>query len=228
MTGRIRLGISACLLGRKVRYDGGHKRDGLLLGALQGHVEFVPVCPEAECGLSVPREPMDLVGDPDAPCLVGKNSGADRTSLLRAWSEKRVRRLEREGIQGFIVKSKSPSCGLRSAIVRRPERPPLRTGRGIFTGILMQRLPLLPVEEEVRLHRPDVLENFIDAVFTLGRWQELLRSRRSKRALVRFHERHELLLLAHGERHLRAMERILASGGEVTAAELYARYGLLL
>ena len=150
---RPRVGISTCLLGENVRYDGGHKLDRLLLDTLGAIVDFVPVCPEVECGFPTPREAFHLEGNPERPRLVTSSSNEDHTERMENWAGVRVVHLENESLCGFIFKSGSPSCGM---------------GSGIFARIFMEHFPLLPVEEEKRLHDMKLLENFIERIFTLN------------------------------------------------------------
>jgi uncharacterized protein YbbK (DUF523 family) len=164
-----RLGISACLLGKRVRYDGGHKLDRLIADTFGPFVEWVPICPEAECGLGVPREPMRLEGDPASPRLVTVSTRIDHTELMLAWAKKRVAELEREGLCGFILKSKSPSCGLRRVPVYPERGEHSMTGTGLFASILTERFPLLPAEDERRLHYPRLRARFIERVFARKR-----------------------------------------------------------
>lgn len=156
MESPIRIGISACLLGERVRYDGGHKRDPLLAETLGRFVTFVPVCPETECGLGVPREIMRLAGDPASPRLVTIHTRMDLTAPMEEWAARRVEELAGEGLAGFIVKSRSPSCALHDAPIIAAA-----AGPGLFTRALMHRLPLLPVEDESRLHDPALREKFL-------------------------------------------------------------------
>jgi uncharacterized protein YbbK (DUF523 family) len=167
---RIRLGISACLLGENVRYDGGHKLDRFLTDTLGQYVGYVPVCPEVECGLGVPREPMHLEGDPDSPRLVTTYSKEDLTDRMARWAQKRVAELENENLSGFIFKSNSPSSGMERVRVYREKGMPVKKGVGIFARIFMDHFPLLPVEDEGRLHNPELRENFVERIFTLKRW----------------------------------------------------------
>ena len=169
---KIKLGISSCLLGKKVRYDGGHKLDHFLADTLGAYVDWVPVCPEVESGLSVPREAMHLVGDPEAPRLVTIRSGVDHTSRMRRWANKKVTALAAEDLCGFVFKSRSPSSGMRGVKIYSPEGMPVGTGSGIFAKAFQDRFPLLPVEDEGRLHDPALRENFIERIFVYKRWQE--------------------------------------------------------
>lgn len=169
MDDKIRLGISACLLGEKVRYDGTSKLDRFLTDTLGRYVEYVPVCPEVEYGMGVPREPVRLEGEPVDPRMVGIESGEDHTSGMKRWAYKRVRDLENEGLCGFIFKSKSPSCGMERVMVFSPDGVASNTGVGMFARAFMDRFPLVPVEDEDGLHDPKLRETFIEIVFTMKR-----------------------------------------------------------
>lgn len=159
---KIRMGASACLLGDKVRYDGQHKLDRYLTETLSQWFEFVPVCPEFELGLGVPREIMRLEGDPENPRLVTCNTKVDLTDRMQAWCAKRMEELERENLCGFIFKSKSPSCGMECVPVDQSNGMLVNTGHGLFAKAFMDHFPDLPVEEEGRLHDPVVRENFVE------------------------------------------------------------------
>jgi len=223
---KIRLGISACLLGEPVRFDGGHRWDRFITDTLGKYVEFVPVCPEVECGLGVPREAMRLVGDPEAPRLVTVRTKVDLTDRLVTWARKRVGELEQEDLRGFIFKSKSPSSGMERVRVynEAAQGSPVTRGVGMFARIFMEHFPLLPVEEEGRLYDPALRENFIERIFVLQRWRELLAARPNLDDLVTFHTRHKLLILAHSPNHYRELGRLVARGKEVPVQELYERY----
>ncbi|HLB25214.1 MAG TPA: DUF523 and DUF1722 domain-containing protein, partial [Nitrospirota bacterium] len=186
---KIRLGISACLLGEKVRYDGSHKLDPFLAGTLGKYVEFVPVCPEAEAGLGVPRDPMRLEGDPADPRLVVTKTGQDMTARLRRWARGRVGGLEGEGLCGFIFKARSPSSGMGRVEVYPLTGAPVKAGAGIFARAFMERFPLLPVEDEGRLQDPKFRENFIERIFALTRWRELVSGPKTAGRLVEVHSR---------------------------------------
>lgn len=166
---KIKLGISSCLLGVNVRYDGGHKLDSFLKDTLGAYVDYVPVCPEVECGLGVPRECMRLEGESENPRLVTTGSNQDRTDLLADWVLKRVVELETENLYGFIFKSDSPSCGMERVKVYNEKGMAVKTGIGIFARIFKEHFPLLPVEDEGRLHDPILREKFIERIFALKR-----------------------------------------------------------
>lgn len=175
----VRLGISSCLLGNNVRYDGGHKHDRFLTDILGAYVAYVPVCPEAECGLGIPREAMHLVGDPAAPRLVTIRTGHDYSARMLSWAEKRVLELEKENLCGFIFKSNSPSSGMERVKVYSEKGQPTKKGVGLFARVFMEHFPLLPVEDEGRLQDPVLRENFIARIFTMRRWRHLLSGKRT-------------------------------------------------
>jgi uncharacterized protein YbgA (DUF1722 family)/uncharacterized protein YbbK (DUF523 family) len=222
---RLRIGVSACLLGEQVRYDGGHRHDPTLTGPLGLHVEFVPVCPEVEAGMGVPRETIRLVGDPSAPRLRGVHSGRDWTEAMRETARKRAARLKAEDLCGFILKKGSPSCGMERVRVYGKGGTPRRAGRGLFAQVLMREMPLLPVEEEGRLHDPVLRENFIERVFAYRRWKDLAAGRATLGRLVDFHARHKHLLLSHSEPHLRRLGRLVAAGKARPLADVLDAYG---
>jgi uncharacterized protein YbbK (DUF523 family) len=174
------------------------------------YFDYVPVCPEFECGLGVPRESMRLVGNAESPRLVTTKSNVDMTERMTEWSRKRVRELEAENLCGFIFKSKSPSSGMMRVKVYSESGMPSKTGVGIFAREFMSHFPLLPVEEEGRLHDPGLRENFIERVFALKRWRDNLAGGRKRGALVKFHSENKLLIMAHSQKHLREMGGLVA------------------
>jgi uncharacterized protein YbgA (DUF1722 family)/uncharacterized protein YbbK (DUF523 family) len=221
----IRLGISTCLLGERVRYDGGHKLDHFLADTLGRYVEWVPVCPEVEIGLPIPREAVRLVGDPDSPRLIAPKSGADHTDTMQAWASKRLDELAAIGLCGFVFKKDSPSSGLFRVRVYDQHGNPSRTGTGIFPRAVMQRFPLLPLEEEGRLNDLPLRENFIERVFAYYRWTEMLDKEPTPSGLVRFHTAHKLTLMAHSIKHYQELGRLVAQAGTLPWEELVASYG---
>lgn len=228
MNEKIRLGVSECLLGHQVRYDGGHKWDRFLTDTLGQYVEYVPVCPEVECGLGIPREAMRLIGDPESPRLVTIRSGVDLTERMLAWARKRVAELEKEDLCGFIFKSDSPSSGMERVKVYNDQGMPEKRGVGIFARAFMDHFPLIPVEEEGRLHDPKLRENFIESIFSLKRWREVRKEKMSRGNLVDFHSEHKLLILAHSPKHQTAMGKLVAAAKTLQPGELYDRYEELL
>ncbi len=224
MDEKIRIGVSSCLLGNSVRYDGGHQHDPYITGTLGRYFEFVPVCPEVECGLPVPREAMRLQGDPNSPRLVTFRTGIDHTDRLLAWARRRVAELEGEDLHGFIFKSKSPSSGMERVKVYIGDGQPSRVGVGLFAREFMRRFPLLPVEDEGRLHDVGLRENFIERLFASGRWRRLKNDGASRGGLVAFHAAHKLQLMAHSEKHYRALGRLVGGVAERQLAEVVKEY----
>jgi uncharacterized protein YbgA (DUF1722 family)/uncharacterized protein YbbK (DUF523 family) len=224
MTEPIKLGISSCLLGNPVRYDGGHKLDRFIKETLGRYVQFVPVCPEVECGLPVPRESMRLTGDPAAPRLVTTRSGIDHTARMNTWARERLEQLAREELCGFIFKKDSPSSGMQRVKVYNAGGMPAKSGSGLFAKAFMERFPRIPVEEEGRLHDPRLRENFIEHIFALRRWRALLAEGRRLGRVVDFHTREKLLLLSHSPSHYRLMGKQVAAGRQQPIDRLYAEY----
>ena len=221
---RPRLGVSACLLGREVRYDGGHKRSPFLTDVLGEFVEWVPVCPEVECGLPVPREPMQLAGEPSSPRLVTVRTGRDHTARMLGWVGPRVEGLREEGLSGFVFKSKSPSCGVRGIPVHGRDGAPLGKGPGLFARAVMDRFPLLPVVDARRLRGHRAREHFVERVFALARYRDFLKSDGSPEGLAEFHTRHNLQLMARRWRRQPAMDRLVAGAGGCAPSGLLDRY----
>lgn len=226
--GPIRILVSSCLLGERVRYDGGHKRDDFVADTLRPFVEYVPVCPEVDCGLPVPREAMRLVDGPAGPRLVTGRSGVDRTGRMTAWARGRLRELEALDLCGYICKKDSPSSGMARVKVYGESGVPSRSGAGLFTGLFMERFPLIPVEEEGRLKDPALRENFVERVFLLRRFRAIAQTGRSRGALVEFHADHKLLLLSHGRPLYSEMGRLVARAGQIPLEALYGKYRELL
>ena len=227
MEDKIRLGISTCLLGENVRYDGGHKRDRFIIDTLGEFVEFVPVCPEVECGLPVPRESMHLVGDPESPRLVTTRTKIDHTERMVNWARKRLGELEKENLCGFIFKSNSPSSGMERVKIYEEHGRVQKIGVGMFARAFMDHFPLLPVEEDGRLHDIRLRENFIERIFALKRWRELLDSNQRRGKLVAFHTQHKLLIMSHSQKHSRILGKLVAEAKKIPAEQLYSQYQML-
>jgi uncharacterized protein YbbK (DUF523 family) len=219
-----RVGVSACLLGREVRHDGGHKRDSFLVDVLGPHVEWVPVCPEVELGMGVPRPPIRIEERAGELRLLEPRSGADQTRAMTRFAARRVRELERLGLCGYVLKKDSPSCGLERVPVWRANGRATRTGRGLFAAALLERMPALPVEEEGRLADPAVRVSFVARIFAYRRLRALFGGRWTLGELAEFHSAHEPLLLAHDEAEAGALGRLVARARTYARAELRARY----
>ncbi|WP_260295991.1 YbgA family protein [Sedimenticola hydrogenitrophicus] len=207
----VTIGVSSCLLGEPVRYDGGHKRDRFITEQLADYVRFVPICPEVGSGMPVPRPPIRLVGDPNNPHVVGvDNPDIDVTHLLEAYSKKALASLD--GISGYILKKDSPSCGMKRVKVYPAQGGSAeRKGSGIFARLLMEHYPNLPVEDEGRLNDAVLRENFINRVFVYHHWQQLLGEGLTPARLIDFHARHKYLVMAHSQAAYKRMGRLLAN-----------------
>lgn len=221
---RIRLGISACLLGAPVRFNAGHKQSTLCSEILARHFDFIPVCPEVAIGLGTPREAIRLVGDPQQPRAVGSvHSERDVTEALDAYGRQMA--AEMTDISGFILMQKSPSCGMERVKVYRPDgfsQP--GGGSGLFAAALMRARPDLPVEEDGRLNDPVLRENFITRVFAYAEWQRLLRAGLTRSALYSFHARYKYQLMATSRRHYQSLGRLLAEAVDQPLPEFAASY----
>lgn len=228
MDGRIKIGISACLLGQPVRWNGGHKLDRFLVDTLGQYVAFVPVCPEVEAGFPTPRETFRLVGDPEAPRLVTSRTQVDHTERMNGWAERRVRELEGEDLCGFIFKSDSPNSGLLRVRVYNAKGMPEKKGVGLFARAFTRHFPLVPVEEEGRLNDPKLRETFIEQIFTLKRWRDAVAAPKRAGSLVDFHSRHKLLVLSHSPLHAKRMGKLVADARRRPIGEVFADYEQLL
>jgi uncharacterized protein YbgA (DUF1722 family)/uncharacterized protein YbbK (DUF523 family) len=222
---RLRLGISQCLLGHEVRFDGGHKRDQFLTDVLGRYVEWVPVCPEVEAGLGTPREAMRLVGDARRPRLITIKSGRDQTEALETMTVERLDTLCDLDLSGYVFKKDSPSCGIERVRLYNQHGMPSRQGVGLFAAAFMRRFPLIPVEEEGRLCDPVLRDNFIERVFCYRRYQDLLRSGATKHAIVQFHTVHKYLLLSHSQPHYQALGRLVGQAARYRPKDLALKYG---
>jgi uncharacterized protein YbgA (DUF1722 family)/uncharacterized protein YbbK (DUF523 family) len=220
---KIRMGISKCLLGENVRYDGGHQHDRYLTDTLGNYFEYTPVCPEVEYGLPIPRESLRLVGKPENARLMTIKSGIDHTDGMLKWADGKLKELEKEDLCGFVFKSKSPSSGMAAVKVYGPSGMPVHKGVGIFAGAFMKRFPLLPVEEDGRLHDPLLRENFIERVFVYKRWQELEVRGKSMKNLIEYHTDHKLLVLSHSPKHYSILGKLVAAAKNYKG-DLYGDY----
>lgn len=223
----IRIGVSRCLLGDEVRYDGGHKRDRFLTDVLGRYVEWVPICPEVEAGLGTPREAMRLVGNASQPRLVTIKTERDMTKPLAMLTERRLDQLETTDLSGYVFKKESPSCGIARVRIFNRHGMPSRNGVGLFARAFMERFPLVPVEDEGRLCDPILRDNFIERVFSYHRWQQLARGPLTRQAVVEFHTKHKYLLLAHSRQHYQQLGRLVAQADRHQPSDLIERYGAL-
>lgn len=224
----IKIGVSSCLLGNKVRYDGGHTRDRFITDTLGQYVDFVPVCPEVECGLGTPRPSMRLIGEVVKPRLVVTKTGEDLTDQMISWAKGRLEELDREDLCGFVFKKNSPSSGMARVKVFNEKGQPVKKGSGIFAGMFMKRFPLIPAEEEGRLNDPKLRENFIERIFTLQRWRHTRAKGLTRGNLVEFHTHNKMLLRCHSEKHYRQMGKLVAGEKKQSAKVLYRQYESML
>ena len=220
-----KVGISACLLGQMVRYDGGHKRDFFLTEIFGRFVDWVPVCPEVEIGMGIPRESVHLVGTSGRARMIAEKSGKDWTSAMRRFAGTRTSELTALNLSGYIFKKNSPSCGTEKVRVYSSSGMPARNGRGLFAAAVMSKFALMPVEEEGRLNDPALRENYIERVFAYARWQQTSAGAKSLGHLVQFHTTHKFLLLTHSERHYRQLGRLVANGKKQSLGSIYNEYG---
>ena len=224
----IKIGISSCLLGNKVRYDGGHSHDRFLTQTLGLFAEYIPVCPEVECGMPIPREAVRLVGPTENPRLVTQKTGKDKTEQMQTWIKGRLKELAKEDLCGFIFRSKSPSSGLYRIRVYGDDGKVRKNGIGLFAKAFTDAFPRIPVEEAGRLHDPKLRETFIENIFSLQRWRTLLGQNKSLGGLVEFHTNNKLLILSHNQDIYREMGRLVAQGKNYDLNELFDRYEELL
>jgi uncharacterized protein YbgA (DUF1722 family)/uncharacterized protein YbbK (DUF523 family) len=224
----LKIGISACLLGQNVRYNGGHALNRFVAHTLGQFVSFVPVCPEVECGLGTPRETLRLVGTIESPRLVTSRTQIDHTERMQTWARKRLDRLAEEDLCGFVFKKDSPSSGLMRVKVYNDKGQPNKNGVGMFARAFTERFPRIPVEEEGRLNDPKLRENFIEQIFTLKDWRDTLTDRKSMGRIVAFHTRQKMLILSHSQKHYREMGKLVAEGKQLAPSELYDQYEALL
>lgn len=227
MKDHITIGVSACLLGQKVRFDAGHKQDRYITDILGGYYKFVPVCPEVEVGMPTPRESVHLVGDPVNPRMVGVKSGEDWTERMRRYNVERPKRLEKHNLCGYILKKDSPSCGMERVRVYGDKGIPTRNGRGMYASALLKHFPLLPIEEEGRLQDARLRENFIVRVFAYKRLLDLFSASYRRGDIITFHARHKYLLLAHSPEHYRTLGQLVANIKKYKPAEFIDNYSRL-
>ncbi len=225
---RIRVGVAACVVGQEVRFNGGHKLSHFVRDTLAHYVDFVPVCPEVELGLGVPRETLRLVDTPDPaapPRLIAPKSGRDHTRAMLDYAHAKCDALMAEGLGGYILQKGSPSCGMeRVKVYPASSGGPRRNGRGLFARVLMERFPYLPVEEDGRLNDAHLRESFIERLFAYQRIDGLFGARWRIGDLVAFHSREKLLLLAHHRPAYQALGRLVAGAKAIPRAELADRY----
>lgn len=221
---KIPIGISSCLLGHNVRYDGSHKRDAYITGTLSEYFDFRPFCPEVEIGLGTPRPTIHLVRvNGEIRCIGVKNPEIDVTERLRDHAGQLA--AQHADLCGYILKKDSPSCGMERVKVYA-DNIPRRDGVGIYAETMMRNNPLLPVEEEGRLGDAGLRENFIQRIYVLYRWKLMLAEGLTARSLTRFHARHKLIIMSHGD--YRELGQLVAGAAQDNIEQVADRYILLL
>ncbi len=224
----IRIGISTCLLGQKVRFDGGHKRDRFITDLLGEYFEFIPICPEVDIGMGVPREAVHLAGDPDNPRMVGSRSDKDWTDRMNRYSAKKAKQVEKYNLSGYILKAKSPSCGMeRVKLYTLDGKGSDQRTVGLYARHILERYPLMPVEEEGRLNDAVLRENFIVRVFAYHRLQHLFVNGYKRADVIRFHTIHKYLLLAHSPKHYKMLGQLVAAVKQTVPSDFRQQYSAL-
>jgi len=223
MSVKIPLGISACLLGEQVRFDGGHKRLAFAVNELAPFVRFEPICPEMAIGLPTPRPALRLVkqGDEEIHLCFSKEGGEELTQQMNDWSAERVKSLHH--LCGYILCAKSPSCGMERVRVYEPDTNNNRkAGMGLFAEKLKAELPWLPVEEDGRLHDPALRENFVGRICALHEFNQMWQRGLTRAQLIAFHSRYKLLMLAHSQEKYRELGPFVASMSQWESLEAFA------
>lgn len=222
---KLRIGISQCLLGERVRYDGGHKRQSFLLQALGPYVEWVSVCPEVEIGMGTPREPLELVRHDGTVRMLTRTTKIDHTETMVAYAKNKARSLRQAGIDGYILKSNSPSCGL-SVQITSPGGE--EEGKGLFADAIGHLFPHLPFAQESDLEDPAALDNFGESVVAHRRMRLFFQDRRSLGQLAMFHSQHELQVISHSPQKYADLSRIVEHSKQRPRSEVFAEYAALL
>jgi uncharacterized protein YbgA (DUF1722 family)/uncharacterized protein YbbK (DUF523 family) len=213
--GRPRVGVSSCLLGEQVRFNGGHKRYRFLTDELDPYVDWVPYCPEVSIGLGTPREPIQLTTDGR---LVNRRRTADHSGPMAALA------LPSGDLDGYVFKAKSPSCGIRAIPRYDHDGRAVDHGRGLYADRVLRAFPLLAVEDEGRLNDDALREAFCERIFAAARLRELFSAPRSAADLVGFHARHKLQLLAHDPARYRSAGRVVAAAGSAPWGQTETAY----
>ncbi len=223
----MKVGISACVLGERVRFDSGHKRNAFVCNELSQFVEFVPICPEVGIGLPVPRPTIRLVefDDQSIHLLDGKNPNIDHSQAMQAFSTAKIRQLEDKKLCGYIVCAKSPTCGMeRVKVYPKSGNRAEKKGQGLFTATLMQQMPWLPVEEDGRLHCPELKENFVFRLFALQDFYDSVGENYKPCDFIDFHSRYKLMLMAHNPSQYKALGQLVAQIAEYDLEQFYLIY----
>ncbi len=228
MSTKIPVAISRCLLGDHVRYNGDHKHSRFCTGVLAEHFEFVPVCPEVQAGMSIPRKPVRLVLDPDQSIHARESDNSSRDHTLAITQQADIFVQDNSAIAGFIATPNSPSCGVFGVKLYLPNGNPINKTSGLFSQRLQALKPSLPVEESGRLNDAALRENFIMRVYTYHRWLTMAREPLTPAKLVAFHTRHKYLVMAHNPAQYRALGQLVAQAGHEDWPQRGATYIRLL
>lgn len=227
--GAVRVGVSSCLLGQEVRWDGRHEHAAHLTDVLGDRVRWVPVCPELDIGLGVPREPIHLRAGPGDVRLVGVDSGEEHTTAMRVYAERRIGELEHAGLDGYVLKTRSPSCGPGDVPVHDPAGDAVvGHDRGRFAAVLTEAIPDLPVTGEDRLAAADVRDRFLERVCVRHRWRRWLEDPPTPDRLLTFHTRHEMQVLAHSPDAHARLGALVTRAGERDVSDLTRTYRRVL
>lgn len=223
---KIRVGISSCLMGEEVRFDGGHKSNPYIRKTLSGYFEFVRFCPEVESGMGIPRPAIQLrYTDRGVRCIGVRDHSLDVTDQLLGCAERQRHWLS--GLCGYILKKDSPSCGMTRVKIYRDDYAD-RVGTGVFAQFVKDNFPLLPLEEEGRLGDPRLRENFIQRVYVMYRWQRFCAEPATPSRLTAFHARHELIAMSHDQNEARELGRIAANADKTSIDDVARQYGSVL
>lgn len=226
MESSIKVGISSCVLGERVRFDSGHKISNFVTKELDGYFSFVPVCPEVGVGMTVPRPTIRLVSNEERIALVEtKNPENDHTDKMLTYSENKVNELQGEHLCGYIVCAKSPTCGMERVKVYS-KNSAAKEGIGLYTRTLMEKMPWLPVEEDGRLNDPVLKENFITRVYCLNDFYESMGGEPTRGKIIEFHSRYKLTLMAHHPESYRSLGRLVADVANYEIEDFYNEYRL--
>lgn len=223
--GKIKIGVSGCLLGQNIRFDGQHKFHWYINEILGKYFEYVSMCPEVEVGMGVPRKSVRLVGDLKSPEMIEPVSGMNWTKKMHVYSQKKIPRLSE--LSGFLFKKGSPSCGVFRTKVYQKNGIPLANGRGLFADAFCKRWPLIPVEEEGRLNDSKLRENFLERVFGYNRLKTMMSERFKRGDWVKFHERSKFLILSHSRKHYSELGQLVASISSYSAKEFKDKYAMI-
>ncbi|MCK5071989.1 MAG: DUF1722 domain-containing protein [Bacteriovoracaceae bacterium] len=224
MNEKISIGVSTCLLGEEVRYDGGHKFNPWIVNVLGKIAELIPACPEHECGMSIPRGPMRLEGTPDNTRLIVIDSGMDLTAKLNKWVGFKIKKLKKENLDGYIFKTKSPSCGLKEVELFGKNGKVRRNGKGLFARAFVENFSFIPVVDERQLENPAIREKFIDSVYVMKHYRKMMNGKKTYNKLVTFHRDHEILILSNNAVKLKEMNILLSEGSAADPEKLYSHY----